>query len=315
MAQLENDAQEPEDTSIQDKSGLTRKLINWVKEDMHHVSKWRKRAREEFEFYAGDQWTDEDKRELELKNRPALTFNRIAPLVNAVTGSEINNRREIRYIPREEGDAQANEVLSAAAEWFRDECDAEDEESDAFQDMVIGGMGWIDTRLDFEEEPDGAPKIERMDPFEMGWDALSSKPGLAAARRMWRVREMGHEEAEELTGVKDPNLLNASWIKGLDEDEDEPHDQTAANFYEGGQNNVDGYQPKKVTIVEIRWLENEEYVRGPDVQDPNQIREYNSQQVDLAQQHFNEMGIPAKFAVPQAAKKGFHRQGSIEGHR
>src|SRR5690606_2834903 len=116
---------------------LTRKLIGWIKEDMPHVSKWRKEAREDFNFYAGNQWSEEDLNELRAKMRPALTFNRIAPLVNAITGSEINNRREVRYIPREQGDAHANEVLSNAAEWFRDECGAEDEESDAFQDAVI----------------------------------------------------------------------------------------------------------------------------------------------------------------------------------
>ena len=109
-------------------SDLDRKLKGWVKQDLRHAQEWRKEAREDFEFYSGDQWSDEDRQALASQMRPALTFNRVAPLVNAVVGSEINNRREVRYIPREQGDALANEVLTAAGEWFRDECGAEDEE-------------------------------------------------------------------------------------------------------------------------------------------------------------------------------------------
>jgi len=121
---------------------LTRKLKAWYAEDIKHVSEWRGVAREDYEFYNGEQWSQEDMQVLREQKRPALTFNRIGPLVNAVVGSEINNRREVQYIPREQGDAEANEILTAAGEWFRDQTGAEDEESDAFEDATICGMGW-----------------------------------------------------------------------------------------------------------------------------------------------------------------------------
>ena len=259
---------------------LTRKLISWVKEDMRHVSEWRKEAREDYQFYAGHQWSDEDRNVLAAQNRPAVTFNQISPLVNAVVGSEINNRREVRYFPREAGDAQANEVLTNAAEWFRDECNAEDEESSAFEDCVVSGMGWIDTRLDFEDDPDGAPKIERIDPLEMGWDCYATKPNLEDARRIWRVRELDYDSAVDLTGEKDYSRLHAGWIKDLETSSD-PHDQDKADLYEGGQEEFaedGGYSKKRCLIVEIRWFEREPFFRGPDIENPMQEREYTQDQ-------------------------------------
>lgn len=277
------DIQKPDATD-----DLTQKLISWFKQDIPHVLEWRKEAREDFQFYANDQWSEEDRNFLREQNRPAMTFNRIAPLVNAVTGSEINNRREVRYIPRQMGAAEANEVLTNAGEWFRDLTDAEDEESDSFADTIIGGMGWTDTRLDFECEPDGAPKIEGLDCFKMVW-GFSKKANLADCDRQFYVDSKPLSEAEEMFPNVPPEMLHAGWATTLMQDNPNPHDQTQANFYTGTQNDqVDKYNRKMVTIVEARWLEREPYFRGPDIANPGQMREYAEQQVLLIQKNVPE---------------------------
>src|SRR5262249_50679018 len=112
------------------------RLKGWYREDVAKAARWRRQAREDFQFRDGDQWSPEDRRLLEEQGRPAIVFNRIGVLVDAVVGAEVGNRREVRYIPRESGDSLPNEVLTSAAEWFRDQCDAEDEESAAFKDAI-----------------------------------------------------------------------------------------------------------------------------------------------------------------------------------
>ncbi|WP_421565580.1 portal protein [Ochrobactrum sp. EDr1-4] len=275
------DETEGRDPSRLDKDSLSQKLKNWYKQDIQHTLEWRKEAREDYAFYNGDQWSEADTNALREQGRPVMTFNRVAPLVNAVVGSEINNRREVRYIPREIGDAEANELLTSAAEWFRDQAGAEDEDSDAFEDSVICGMGWTDTRLDFELEPDGAPIVQRMDPLKMAWDCNAVKPNLEDATRLWFVDEKPFSEVKEMFPDVAPELLHAAWAKTLALDPAEPHDQTQADFYTGEQNDIaEKYNNKLCTLVECRWMERETYYRGPDLQ-TGQMREYSKQQIDL----------------------------------
>ena len=240
---------------------LFRRLQAWFRADRSNWTKWRKEAQEDFEFYSGEQWSDDDRRVLDSKGRPVIVFNRVAPLVNAVVGAEVNNRREVRYIPREEGDAIANEMLTSAADWFRDQTDGEDEDSSAFQDAVICGLGWTENRLDFDDEPDGAPSISRIDPFEMLYDHRAVKSNLVDAKRVWRVRDMELDAARELFGKLPITKLHAGWA--MTSEKTEPHDQNKSDFYESEDNPGEGAS-KTVRIVECQWIEFDEFWRVPE---------------------------------------------------
>lgn len=150
---------------------------------------WRAAAVDDFGFIAGSQWLQEDEAHLSLEKRPAITFNYSEKMIDAVVGAEVSNRQEATYRPRGVEDAGAAELWNNAAKWVRDECGAEDEESDAFRDMLICGMGWTYTRLSYDEDQDGKLLVERVDPLEMRSDPAASKPGLTdrryAYRRWW----------------------------------------------------------------------------------------------------------------------------------
>ena len=107
-----------------------------------HANDWQEEARDSYDLVAGHQWSEQDKRAMEDAMRPVVTFNRVGTFVDSVSGLEISNRQEVSYIPRELGDVGVNELLTSAANWSRDLCDAEDEETEAFIDLLISGMGW-----------------------------------------------------------------------------------------------------------------------------------------------------------------------------
>ncbi|EJF74106.1 phage portal protein [Bartonella alsatica] len=235
---------------------LFKKLVSWYHDDIVHVEQWRKNAQEDYDFYNGRQWNEQDLAVLREQNRPVMTFNRIAPLINAVIGTERNNKRQVQFIPRQEGAAFANQILTGAAEWFRDEADGEYEDSDAFQDAIICGMGWTDTRLDYEEDPQGKPVIARLDPMKMVWDASAVKPNLIDAQRVWYIDEKPLTVAQEMFPHVHWSDLNADWVKH----QTFLHQTSAAGTqgYCEDIEEVSSFQrPKMVTLAECRWFERE----------------------------------------------------------
>ncbi len=239
---------------------LFKKLVGWYQDDIDHVEKWRKNAQEDYDFYNGRQWNEQDLAVLHEQNRPVMTFNRIAPLINAVIGAERNNKRQVQFIPRQEGAAFANQILTGAAEWFRDEADGEYEDSDAFQDAIICGMGWTDTRLDYEQDPQGKPIIARLDPMKMVWDASAVKPNLIDAQRLWYIDEKPLAVAQEMFPNVHWSDLHADWVKHQSFLQPTSNGMTQSYQSERGDQGEEGsgYQrPKMVTLAECRWFERE----------------------------------------------------------
>lgn len=170
------------------KAKFESKAVQRLKDGREHANRWRKGARDDYAFVAGEQWEPEDKALLEDQQRPTVTFNYSEKMIDAVSGSEVNNRQEVTYKPRGIEDGPAVDIYTQASRWVRDECNAEDEETDAFRDMLITGMGWSETRMDYTEVPDGMPIVSRIDPCEMLWDPAASKPCLSDRRwDAWEV--------------------------------------------------------------------------------------------------------------------------------
>lgn len=147
---------------------------------------WRGEARSNYAFIAGDQWLADDTKLLETQQRPAITFNYSEKMIDAVVGAEISGRQEVNYAPREPSDSPSTELWTNAARWVADNGNFEDEESDAFRDCLICGLGWTHMRVDYTTDPDGMIVKDRVDPLEMLPDPSARKPGLADRRYAWR---------------------------------------------------------------------------------------------------------------------------------
>lgn len=206
---------------------------------------WRVNAKDDYAFISGNQWLQSDEAILKAQKRPPITFNYSEKMIDAVVGAEVSNRQEVIYRPRTLDDAGQAEVWNSAAKWARQEGNAEDEESDAFRDMLICGMGWTQTRMSYDEDQDGKILIERVDPLEMFYDGAANKPGIVDRRFNFRQWWVDKTEAEREWpgksldgGGTDDNLSGGVITRGHrynedDEDEIDRHvDQVLITHYE-----------------------------------------------------------------------------------
>lgn len=241
-------------------------IIKTRRDKAHRVrADWIDASRECYDFVAGQQWSPEDRQTLKEQLRPAVVFNRVGPVIDVVSGLEVSNRQETRYIPRQLGAAAVNELYTGAGQWVRDECNAEDEESESFLDMAICGEGWTETRLDYEYDPDGAILIERVDPIELLPDPSSRRKNYIDADYL--VREK----------LVDPAWLKATWpdkedeIEALQELTDEEREElpghtvrVAGDQYQSPWGFTPSPDKKQLKLVEYQEKKRESYYRVAD---------------------------------------------------
>lgn len=254
------------------------RLKGWVRESMDQHSDWYREAEECFGFVAGrsikgdGQWPGTSWQEMIDSGRQPIEFNRVGPIVDVICGLEVNNRQEVKYLPRTQGDTTVNERLSSLGEWARDEAHAEDEESEMFRNAVICGRGATETRIDFGEEPTGKIVVDNLDPLECGVDPASKKACFADRRYSWRYRDIPCDEAKAMFPGLLPSALNAVWAKQID-------------TKDGGEGNKTDYPdetrsalrdertPKTVRIVQVEWWERADVylIASPEADEPQEM--------------------------------------------
>lgn len=241
-------------------------IVLWARQKLGEFKSatgdWRSHAMDAFACVAGNQWDEATRETLEADSRPVFTFNRVASFIRGICGLETSTRNQVQLFAREVTDSGTTDVLNAAIRYVREGCDADDEDSDAFKDMLICGLGWTETLFSTEESNEGNIVIERVDPLHMRWDAAARKRGLADRR--WCAREKylpfstikdvwGAAKADEVEGM----LTTDTEV--LEEFSNSPHDATAARNYDSdtlGQ----ARRRNGVPVVQFQYVKTQRFV-------------------------------------------------------
>ena len=292
-------AEEPDTSAVQsEEDALYDKLRGWFRDDREHLGDWYDQAEEDYRFTANDPWKDEEKATLNQRNQAPVVFNIVGPMIDAVSGYEVANRQETRYIPRQLGASGVSEVVTSAASYFRDNTNADSHESAAFRDATICGIGATETYIDFDDNPDGEYRKRRVSPLCMAWDRKARGFNFEDARRVHRVHTMTVREALDMFPDADKEDLSASWA---DERVGRIH-EVRPDAYAGADDKRDAFaDTDTVQIVETQWWEFEPFMR---FQDPmtGQDTQLSMGEWQILTDRLLEFGMPTPRSVQQRRK-------------
>lgn len=197
--------------SEQDDDGYVKCVRDWFMKCKEKQRDTVEREDEDFKFYSGHQWKDEEASERNSQKRPTLTLNYVLPIVNAVVGEERLNRQQIMVYGRNMDDDAGAFAMTELLRWVMQTCNGDYTVSRAFRSAVICGRGWLGVGLDYLNDPAGKIDVRYIPRNEIHLDHLSSEDDASDARYLihekWlpceTVKAMWPEHAEELTSVRD----------------------------------------------------------------------------------------------------------------
>lgn len=93
-------------------------------------------------FYAGDQYTSEERQQLKAAGRPDLVCNLVKPTIELVKGVNEQNRIVVKASATESGDGSLADLLNDVLDKIRQIENVEMVEDDAFENNAITGRGF-----------------------------------------------------------------------------------------------------------------------------------------------------------------------------
>ena len=167
----------------------------WFRAAVDAGEDWRREAKEDYEFVAGKQWTENELKVFDEEHKPAITINRIKPLLNILSGYQRLNRYDVDFLARTNDDVELCQIRRGVTKYVMDRCDYDTVESQVFLDCAIGGLGWFNVRYKFDPEiQDGEAVIERVDPFGIYVDPESHEPDYSDAKFLVRAKWVAKDE-------------------------------------------------------------------------------------------------------------------------
>lgn len=107
--------------------------------------------RDDFKFRDSEQWTAEEKRQMQEELRPCLTLNLTKSSCDLVMGLNEDNRVQYRAVPVSDDDDYLCEVINDLDWWVAEDQGFVETEDDAFESAVICGRGYVG--IDFVPDP------------------------------------------------------------------------------------------------------------------------------------------------------------------
>ena len=177
---------------------------NSFRRSSDYIQDWEKQAKKDFEYASLRQWEKADKMRMADQGMPALTFDRTRVIIESVAGSEITERYVSNYVSRDPEPGSlgrvASEGLSRVNRYVASVGDYEQNESRAFWDAAVCGVGCLEQHVEYDEDPEGAMLNTRVPVWEIAWDPDSTAPNMTDSSFIIRDKWIDEDELASMFG-------------------------------------------------------------------------------------------------------------------
>lgn len=218
-------------------------------------------ADEDYRFYLGDQWSENDKAAALKKKIPALNLNYIKKAIDVISGYERQNRSDIKVLPVEGGDEMVAEVYSRIIKWITSDRNSEYTISAAFKDALICGIGWLTPEISYDKDIlNGDILIHKESPFNILMDPHTTRYDLSDCNYVIRHKRVYKDQLKSLYPKYADEIGN---LKGAVDNDGFRKDIVVPND-----------RGEKLNVVECWWRKYENQKFMLDTLDVNSLAEY-----------------------------------------
>ena len=151
------------------------------------------------DYYDGRQWTPEQTAKLASRNQPAIVFNRIAPTLNYILGTELESKVDPRAYPRNKQHETDADAATDALRYVVDKDKFDSKDAEVTGEVYIEGLGGIVYSIDAEDIADATEIFADHVPWDrIFWDPTSRKADFSDAMFMGTIVWMSMKEARAM---------------------------------------------------------------------------------------------------------------------
>lgn len=151
-----------------DEEEMKNEIIRNFKRCRNFYEDWEKEAKHDYRFALGDQWTSEEIEELKKQGRPAMTFNRIRPIINIVSGYQRDNSARIKVNPEGGEDKVFSDVMDRLVKAIDKWSHLSFKSGYWFDDGLYCGKGWIEAIMSYSNDPiRGTLEFKQRTPYQI----------------------------------------------------------------------------------------------------------------------------------------------------
>jgi len=180
-------------------------------------SKWISDAEESYQFVRGIQWSANDMAYLNSQNRPALTYNLVLSTIMAASGTMRLNRFSTIYIPQEEKDMIASQILTKVGRHIDYINKMEFVDALVYTDALITGCGWFGMDISYEQNPYGDIIINHENPLHIFLDPNCQRQDIKDADYIIKVGFYTKNQLKMIFGNKSKEIDQLRIFQGLSE--------------------------------------------------------------------------------------------------